>query len=31
MLKDGRLPIPDGPGLGIALDPAAVAAHRIKG
>ncbi len=30
MLKDGRLPIPDGPGLGVELDPAVLAAHRIK-
>jgi galactonate dehydratase len=27
-MTDGRLPIPDGPGLGIALDPDALAAHR---
>ena len=29
MLRDGRLPIPRGPGLGVALDPAALAAYRI--
>jgi galactonate dehydratase len=30
-MVDGRLPIPDRPGLGIVLDPAALAAYRIKG
>jgi galactonate dehydratase len=30
-LRGGRLPIPDAPGLGIAIDPAALAAHRIEG
>jgi galactonate dehydratase len=30
-MKDGRLPIPDGPGLGIALDRDALASHRIEG
>jgi D-galactarolactone cycloisomerase len=30
-MKDGRLPIPDGPGLGIAVDPDALASHRIEG
>jgi D-galactarolactone cycloisomerase len=29
-MVDGKLPIPDGPGLGIALDPAALASYRIK-
>ena len=30
-LVDGCLPIPDGPGLGIALDRDALAAHRLDG
>ena len=30
-MKDGRLPIPDGPGLGIAIDPDALASYRIEG
>lgn len=30
-LRDGCLPIPDGPGLGVALDRDALAAHRIQG
>jgi galactonate dehydratase len=29
-MKDGRLAIPQGPGLGIEIDRAALAAHRIK-
>ena len=31
MLKDGKLPIPDGPGLGVELDKAVLEAPRIKG
>lgn len=30
-MTDGRLPIPNGPGLGIAVDHDALAAYRIKG
>jgi D-galactarolactone cycloisomerase len=30
LLKNGKLPIPQGPGLGIEIDRAALAAHRIK-
>jgi L-alanine-DL-glutamate epimerase-like enolase superfamily enzyme len=30
-MKDGRLPIPDGPGLGITIDRDALASHRIEG
>jgi L-alanine-DL-glutamate epimerase-like enolase superfamily enzyme len=29
-MKEGRLPIPSGPGLGIELDPSALAAYRIE-
>jgi len=31
LLKDGTLPVPAGPGLGIEIDPAFVARHRIDG
>lgn len=30
MLKDGRLPIPDAPGLGIEIDRESLSAYRIK-
>lgn len=30
LLRDGRLPIPDGPGLGVALNRNALEAHRIR-
>jgi D-galactarolactone cycloisomerase len=29
-MADGRIPIPNEPGLGIEIDPAALAAHRIE-
>jgi galactonate dehydratase len=28
-MREGRLPVPDGPGLGVELDPDVVASHRI--
>jgi L-alanine-DL-glutamate epimerase-like enolase superfamily enzyme len=28
-LVDGRVPVPDGPGLGIELDPEIVATYRV--
>lgn len=31
LLKDGKLPIPDGPGLGIEVDPAALKSFRVAG
>ncbi len=30
-MTNGRLPVPNGPGLGVEIDPAALAAYRIKG
>jgi galactonate dehydratase len=30
-MKEGRLPIPNDPGLGIEIDPAALATYRIEG
>ena len=30
-LKEGRLPVPDGPGLGIAVGRDVLASHRIGG
>jgi galactonate dehydratase len=29
-MRDGCLPVPDGPGLGITVDPDALASHRIE-
>ena len=29
--ENGAIPLPTAPGLGIAIDPAALAAHRIEG